>query len=757
MKCFAQVLVAIGVLIVNGQTCEKDQYVIPGSIKDNQIINGGFEDGYGELPWRTVFAPGSFTGWDVTNGNIDFGHYKTAGHCQTSCAAEGLAMLDICGRSAGQIAQAITLETGKEYSLRFWYSSHVGCPNGNEMRATVAITGNHKVLVSHRRTNGHDWESMDWREAWLNFTATDKESKLFVTSTTNGCGCVLFDDMKLWRRSSCVNCSNTICGKNEYRSGTCKDTTNGFKCNKCKNVICPENTYQTGACEGETNGYECKPQPLCQPGQRFTGGGVRESGTCVSCPDGYYQPASNHRLPNCVEETRCHDEYQHEVAPLTSSSDRVCDSTDVCGRDQYIVVQRTPTSNRQCKGLKNCEAGQYITNMATSSTDRECEECKDNTFTVIQNAPSCQEKALCSAGQKIIDLGTSSKNGKCGPCEQNTFMEKNEHRNLECTAQPFCSKGEYMSGLSTSTKGVCLPCPLRHYQDKASHRQPTCKPQTITYCGINRYMVNLNSKEEAQACIRCARGQVVDMAVHQEQACKDTTTTTTGTTVSATITTTTRTFVTQTFPLPPEVIAPTKGEDEQIAIDPEEVQDTISQQIAILSDIQQQRAETQQQIKELDEKISECESDCNQLKEEKKYLKKTEATLDDNENIVKESINELVGKVVATTNRTSPNTQASNTEDDSESNRKSDAIFIPIIIVLVIIVFLVILGAVAMIKKSKDAVTTATVAFENPAYLSNNNPVHDDTYETPMAGAVSSGYMDVTPAQDDGNSSGDDV
>merc|ERR1719409_24270 len=55
----------------------------------NIVQNGGFENGWVQ-PWKIVGAnTAGLPGWTVTQGSIDFGNYKTRGHCNRKPCAHG--------------------------------------------------------------------------------------------------------------------------------------------------------------------------------------------------------------------------------------------------------------------------------------------------------------------------------------------------------------------------------------------------------------------------------------------------------------------------------------------------------------------------------------------------------------------------------------------------------------------------------------------------------------------------------------------
>jgi len=163
----------------------------------NLVINGNFESGW-RRPWKMVHRnqyldqPG---GWQVTTGNIDFGDYRTGGHCYSNCAHGGQSFIDMCGGTRGAIAQTLHTRNGVRYKLTMWYESHAGCAGRANMRMDVLVDGRNLRTLSHANHRG-------WRLAWKRFdtyfTARSTRTKLELRSQDSRCGCMLIDDVEVW-------------------------------------------------------------------------------------------------------------------------------------------------------------------------------------------------------------------------------------------------------------------------------------------------------------------------------------------------------------------------------------------------------------------------------------------------------------------------------------------------------------------------------------------------------------------------------
>ena len=65
-------------------------------------------------------------GWNVVSGDVKVGTFIDSSYCSDYCAVEGIALLDMCGTSAGTIEQEFKTVIGEEYVITFQYSYHTG-------------------------------------------------------------------------------------------------------------------------------------------------------------------------------------------------------------------------------------------------------------------------------------------------------------------------------------------------------------------------------------------------------------------------------------------------------------------------------------------------------------------------------------------------------------------------------------------------------------------------------------------------------
>lgn len=162
----------------------------------NLLLNGGFELGFGR-PWRGYRQPQTFPGWLVTAGSVDLGDYVTTGHCTEICAVEGESFLDICGFNSGAVSQQMTdLIVGATYHVSLRYSAHGdGCgQNGLSQSAVYMLDDIDLDTVTHAQ---HGSWNLRWGRSEQTFVATATTHNFSLASISNGCGCIIFDDVKV--------------------------------------------------------------------------------------------------------------------------------------------------------------------------------------------------------------------------------------------------------------------------------------------------------------------------------------------------------------------------------------------------------------------------------------------------------------------------------------------------------------------------------------------------------------------------------
>ena len=102
---------------------------------------------------------GGLPGWTVTQGDIDFGNYKTEKACRKACAHGGQAMLDICGSNHGAIAQTVTTVPNVVYVLTLAYDAHANCGKNTVSEMDVVLDGKTVARLQHK--NEATWD-LDW-------------------------------------------------------------------------------------------------------------------------------------------------------------------------------------------------------------------------------------------------------------------------------------------------------------------------------------------------------------------------------------------------------------------------------------------------------------------------------------------------------------------------------------------------------------------------------------------------------------------
>eukprot|EP00729_Bicosta_minor_P025711 gene25711-34661_t len=113
----------------------------------------------------------------------------------------------------------------------------------------------------------------------------------------------------------CIDCINTVCPPNQYRSGTCDSSGRssggtGFQCNQCDNLDCSaqgDHMYRAGTCGGQAtpivNGYTCDTHEPCPDIDTFYLPSDDTHRTCPRCPAGQHQPVADHRELECIDTT----------------------------------------------------------------------------------------------------------------------------------------------------------------------------------------------------------------------------------------------------------------------------------------------------------------------------------------------------------------------------------------------------------------------------------------------------------------------
>ena len=138
---------------------------------------------------------------------------------------------------------------------------------------------------------------------------------------------------------ACAPCDNVQCPAEQYRAGTCgtgEGRDNAYECSSCDSISCgaSKDWYRTGSCANTTNAYKCERQPICKSNEFLAAASSTRQGICTTCRDGEYllkgACASCSDTPNfeCTGE----NEYRAGVCAGSSSNYQCkqCDNID-CG------------------------------------------------------------------------------------------------------------------------------------------------------------------------------------------------------------------------------------------------------------------------------------------------------------------------------------------------------------------------------------------------------------------------------------------
>ena len=151
----------------------------------NIVKNGGFENGWAQ-PWTIVDAQSSgLSGWNVPEGNVEFGDYRTFGHCnKKSCAHGGKAFLDMCGSTRGAIAHTLRTVPDTAYVLKLAYHAHASCSSSNTViEMDVLVDG--KSVKSLRHCDEGTWD-LNWAAFSYEFKASGDSVRLEFKSINSG-------------------------------------------------------------------------------------------------------------------------------------------------------------------------------------------------------------------------------------------------------------------------------------------------------------------------------------------------------------------------------------------------------------------------------------------------------------------------------------------------------------------------------------------------------------------------------------------
>lgn len=378
---------------------------------------------------------------------------------------------------------------------------------------------------------------------------------------------------KLWR-AYCTDVDNpTVCDAGEFYSEaslTCMPVTScgageyvsaapsGKADMEC--AACPPHTYQPLS---RHRSPACTQQPACGAGEKYVESpDGREEAQCAPCPLQTFQAADSHRDANCTavqpctagtfyaplqpvsnaalqctacaaDEWRgeelhlfdtcipwqqCIADVQVENAVPTSTSDRICSSTDPCMQGlQYELKPATASSPRECSALEICLPGSKMVVRPTLTTNRVCEVCPPGTWQDAANLPECKSAGVCGFGERALLTATASSDLLCGVCPAGTWQPLEAHREATCRPQTLCGEKQYFipSSSAANASGTCEECPPGQFQELELHRQEWCANQPK--CGGGEQYVDAGPNNLGR-CEPCDEGDYRDRGPkHREQ------------------------------------------------------------------------------------------------------------------------------------------------------------------------------------------------------------------------------------------------
>lgn len=278
---------------------------------------------------------------------------------------------------------------------------------------------------------------------------------------------------------------------------------------------CPVHTYQSNSSHTET---ECANQPTCGAGQSISkdDDDLRtERRSCAACATNTYQSSDEHRLTDCIDQPTC------DAGQKITGTDGTVDQRRICVPCPPGFYQNK-SSHREtgCKPQPSCTAG--TTFEVTSTAERECTPCGDNEYQDSDDADAlqltCIAQPTCSRGQYITDDSKTSRR-VCNVCPPGFYQSKAEHRDTKCIKQRTCPAGTEFTTTSSADR-ACSDCGENEYQDSsdANALQTICIEQT--FCAAGQKMAE-DTKTKRRQCSDCPAGQYQDDSEHRSTTCTE--------------------------------------------------------------------------------------------------------------------------------------------------------------------------------------------------------------------------------------------
>lgn len=295
---------------------------------------------------------------------------------------------------------------------------------------------------------------------------------------------------------------------------------------------CTSGQYQDSSSHRDV---ACKAQPSCARGEKISSASVRTKQTCSQCPDGYYQDTSSHSEVTCKAQPYCGKDQKistpssavlqtcsscpaGQIQPTTSHREASCISE--CGANSYLILDGSRAS---CTPQPFCSAGQKMSPDSAISK-RTCSSCGTRTYQDSQRhrETTCKPQPLCDKGMYLpSSKGTTVKKQLCEACPDNTYQQLDSFAGTSCTVQATCNAGFYISAPSKVTKQECTPCPIGEYQVSNNHRNTKCLKQPESKCQKGEYVsgVSATTKGFCKEDIPCGEDRIYVRLLGEEGKC----------------------------------------------------------------------------------------------------------------------------------------------------------------------------------------------------------------------------------------------
>jgi len=194
---------------------------------------------------------------------------------------------------------------------------------------------------------------------------------------------------------------------------------------------------------------QCRPYSPCGVGQEEGDTSIKNSYTdtdCVDCQPGYFSDGDG----KCVEAKTCVAGDGIKSDP-TTTTDRVC---------ERCVNQFTDGDNQLCRDPQVCSVGLEEDSAMTRSSDRTCKSCVAGETFSDGDELACKEVNLCGNGKGTIGsqgLPTASSDRGCFICPTGQFS--NADVNSVCTPFSDCLPGQEVAQVGRTFRDTtCADC-----------------------------------------------------------------------------------------------------------------------------------------------------------------------------------------------------------------------------------------------------------------------------------------------------------